>query len=171
MDTPSWLNITEESVWSRVRIILAAAASVVSGAALGFYWGYKEKPDCEDTAFQKQLASADLWQIVGHQWLRQHTWRITYNKPAVTLDAVHSWLYSSSARDRKNQPIIITRIENGRAFFTVHDLYDDIKASRIETIQLGGIDMAGLLSPTLEHRLQHNQYVRSVSLVPLAFGL
>lgn len=77
-----WRGVVERSIWNRIRIFLTSSIAVVSGVALGFYWGYEENPHCEEGAFAKEISSPGFWDIdVGAQWISQHTWRLNTTIP------------------------------------------------------------------------------------------
>ena len=163
-----WLGLAERSLWRRIRIILTSTVAVVSGIGLGFHWGYDEKPKCSEEAFDKELSSPGLWAIVGTEWISQHSWQFKYDRPTVNtteLNAFRPW-----RTDKKPRPITITGITNGRRFFVFDDFWKDVKSSGEWRPWHHLLEMGELRSVPLRRQMEHNESIRSPSILRILLG-
>jgi hypothetical protein len=161
-----WVATAMKSTWRRAQTLLASFVAVVSGVALGFHLGYREIPDCE--ALKDELSGKDFWKDVGSRWVQEHTWRINYDRPSIAAaDRNDIWRWRSGKEPR---PVVITGITNKRKFFTLSDVWRDMKDAELVNI-LPQQNYYELTSPDLRRQLIENEHLRSGSLLTLLLGI
>ena len=176
-----WVEAAERSIWRRVRMLLTSSVAVVSGVALGFYWGYEEKPNCEEAAFAREISSSSFWEIVGAQWISQHSWRFKYDRPTYsTSDLDKSLGFGHIDRDhplsgdldgpeerarlKHNTPsITLIEVINGRRFFVFDDFWKDVQGSRESRANRYAPFMLNLFSSRVDGQFRRNKSIRSPS--------
>jgi hypothetical protein len=115
-----WLARKTRSWTRKTRDVAVLVTSVVTGFSLGYYWGYRNDPNCGEAVLRAQLESATLWTELQARLRNLYRFRFTVDQSGV-----------------------MQKVESpGWAELNLRDVYLPLRAGRLVDCDSGGLRVA-----------------------------